>query len=475
MTTVVVVGAGSAGCVVAAALSEDPALDVVLLEAGADRTPADRPDGLRSISYLDAVDDADAFWPDVEASFRAGEEPRPYLRGRGIGGSGSVNAMIALPGLPADYDRWRDEFGATGWGWSDVQPRLQALWSSLRQVGADELTPVDTALIDATKDLGLDPDVELWRDGADGAGRLWLFADEHGRRSSAEAFLDPARSRANLHVRGGSPVHAVEWSGTRAVGVRLQDGSVLAADHVVLCAGAFGSAEILLRSDAGRRGIGANLRDHAAVKADLTLHRPRDEDRSRPTIGTALRTSSPGRHGDLHLLPIHGRIWGMPAGATGALVLSLMTARSTGRLRIDGDGRRRIELDLLSDDRDVEAFLHGLATFRQVLESTAFTDLARYVLGSVHEVERLLDRAALASWLPGQLGQLLHAVGTCRMGSADDDDAVTDVDGALLGRQGVSVIDASIMPDVPAANTHLPTVMIASVLGARLRGRLGAG
>lgn len=474
MPKVVIVGAGSAGCVVAAELSEDRRNDVLLLDAGPDRTVENRPRGLRSLSYLDAVDEDDAFWPDFAVSFRSGEPDRPYLKGIGVGGSAAVNGMIALPGLPGDYDRWRDKFGCAGWGWDSLRPYSDDAMSHTRPVGPEELSPVGRTLLESASEIGLADDLDLRANHSDpGAGRLWLNADRLGRRSSAEIYLDPARARPNLRVRGDAPVHGLEWRGDRAAGVRLEDGSILPADHVVLCAGTFGSAEILLRSAVSRRGVGKNLRDHPAVRADLALRDPTEEDRGKPTLGAALRTSS--SHGvlDLHLVSIDGRIWGMAEKNSAALLLCLQTVRSTGRLSLDSSGRRRIDLNLLADERDGDAFLQGVALMSEVLGGPAFdalatSDVEPAALAALHE------RTSLEEWLPGRLGQLLHAVGTCRMGDPADDDAVTDVDGRVIGRSGVSVIDASVMPDIPAANTHIPTVTVALKLARGLRAELAA-
>lgn len=477
MTKVIVVGAGSAGCVIASELSDQPALEVLLLEAGADRSPGHRPDRLRSISFMEAIDEADAFWSDVMASFRNGEEARAYLRGKGVGGSGSINAMIALPGLASDYDRWRDQFGCAGWGWQDVEPVFRSLAPGLRQVSPTELTPVDTALLGAASDLGYESDIDLLTDETDGAGRLWLTADEAGRRSSAEAFLDPARSRRSLEVRSGAQVVALVQEGRRVTGVRLADGSVLDADHVVLCAGTFGSAEILLRSGVDRRGLGANLRDHAAVKVDMVLGAgAAPEDRTKPTIGTVLRASSGRSPSDVHFLPMHGDLAYAPAGAGGLLVMSLMTVTSSGSVRLEGggpDGRRVIDCNQISSSDDKQAFASGLKMLTDVLRTPTFraaTD--QMVVGDEGTLDSLLDDEFVDTWLPGRLGQYLHPVGTCRMGDPSDDEAVVDLDGSVIGHQGVSVVDASVMPDIPAANTHLPTVMIATRLAGRIADHL---
>lgn len=473
MKRVVVVGAGSAGCVVAAELGGG--CEVLLVEAGSDRTPESRPARLRSIAYMDALDEPAAFWSGVVASFRRGEAPRDYLRGRGIGGSGAVNAMIGLPGIAADYDRWRDRYGCTGWGWDDVAPTFAELFPTLRQVREDELTVVDRALRDAAADLGMPDDVDLRFDEQDGAGRLWLTADDAGRRSSAEQFLDGARADGRVTVRDDATVVALECRGPQVTGVRLSDGSRIDADHVVLCAGAFGSPEILMRSGISRPGLGRNLKDHAAIRVDLVLHADAPaEDRSIPTIGSVLRTSSGRTPSDIHLLPMHGSLAGAPEGAAGVLVMSLMTATSSGGLGLDdATGRLAIDLDLINTDDDKQAFLAGLQILGEVLATPAFEKtVERVEAGTGATFDRLRSEEFVDTWLEGRLGNYLHPVGTCRMGDPADDGAVVDLHGSVIGYDGVSVIDASVLPDIPAANTHLPTVMVAKRLARHVADQL---
>ncbi len=466
MSRIVVVGAGSAGCVVASKLSDDPSNQVLVLEAGRDQPEHRRAANLRSISYLDAADEVDAFWPDLLAIFRSGEAARLYLRGKGVGGSASVNAMIAVPGLPSDYDRWRDDFGCEGWGWQNVRPTLESLFPTLQQVRPEQLTPVDRALIQSAADQNMDAQLDLRTDMHSGAGRLWLTADGPRRRSSAELFLDGARSRMNLDVRALTSVHSLVIDNKRASGVQLMDGTVIEADEVVLCAGAFGSPEILLRSGVTRVGIGQNLRDHAAARVDLGLtDGDATENRHEPTIGSVLRSSSGHSAGDVHLCPIHGRLPDSPIGAAGCLVMALMTVRSTGQVRLDPANRDAppiIEMNLLSDPEDVEAFFQGIGILCDTLETPAFKSIANQIIvGQNATLQDLRSRAFVDSWLPGRLGQYVHPVGTCRMGSPDDESAVVDTGGRLIGYEGISVIDASVMPDIPAANTHIPTVMLA--------------
>ena len=194
---VVVVGAGSAGCLVAARLSEEPHLRVVLLEDGPDHSTEIVDAKLSSWNWLDALEATEAFVPDLMARRHVTDLPRQYRRGRGLGGTALLNAMIAMPGLPADYDRWASEFGLPDWSWKEVGPVFTKLKHDLMVAPHASLTPLDNALLSAAPELGLANDADLL--GADdGAGRLWLNAVQGRRHSSRERYLKPAIQSGRL-------------------------------------------------------------------------------------------------------------------------------------------------------------------------------------------------------------------------------------------------------------------------------------
>lgn len=473
-TTVIVVGAGTAGCIVAARLTEDPGTRVVLLERGPDRFAAGGLPGLRSANWLDALDATEAFYDDVFATKIEGAEACLYRRGLGVGGSGAVNAMLALPGLPGDYARWADEFGLDHWGWRDVEPWVERLKGSLVVSSDDELTPVDRALLDAASELGLPRDVDTFAPD-DGSGRLWRNARDGQRFSSAEEYLDVARDRPNLRIVADAPVDRLRIEGGAAVGVRRSDGTSLDADHVILCAGTFESAAILLRSELPLEGIGRGLQDHPAISVYFSL-RPefRHVDRTRPAIGTVLRTSSSVGSGDIHLLPVHGTLLDSTPENHGLLMAAVMTVTSTGSVELDPDnpaGPPVIHERMLSTDRDRVAMRDAVRTLADVLRTPAF----RRIIDEVFIDERgtplaaLDDDDAFETWLRRYVGDYFHAVGTARMGNGGDPGAVVDQCGRVHGVRGAYVFDASIMPTVPSANSNLPTAMIAERLAATWR------
>jgi choline dehydrogenase-like flavoprotein len=470
-----VIGAGTAGCVVAARLSEDPSNEVILLEGGQDRSPGHRDQGIRSLNWIEALGAPEAFWPQIQAARQDGDARRQYLRGRGVGGSGAVNAMICLPGLPQDYDRWAAEFGCTGWSWAQVEPWFAALRTAVQPCPRPWWTPVDLALESSATDLGLATGVDTY-DPEDGVGALYLSADESGRFSSAEAWLDPARSRPNLRVQANAWVDRIEMDQGTARAVWLASGERVEVDHVVLCAGTFESPAILMRSGVDCAGLGQNLRDHPAASLGLRLREEvRANDLGVPCINAVLRTSSSASPGDIHLLPLHGSLDG---GATdGVVMAALMTVRSVGHLRLDETdplGHPIIDMHMLEDSQDRQAMRDAIEVMLDVLGSPAFDSILTEVvvddLGT--DLNDLRTQTGADAWLRRRMGDYFHACGTCRMGAPGDPEAVVDTSGALLGGYaGIHVIDASVMPDVPAANTHWPTVMLAERLTAGLMGR----
>jgi choline dehydrogenase-like flavoprotein len=433
---VLVLGGGTAGCVLAGRLSEDPSRTVCLVEAGPDYGPyaaGGWPDDMLDARQL-AFSHSWAAEP---------EDDRSQLRARILGGCSAHNACVLLEGAPSDYD-W-----AAGWSYAELEPYLRRAERQLRmrELSLDELSPWHRLFAETGGDDAIVHSVNA-------VGTI--------RWNAAFAYVDPARERANLSILGDTIVDRVLLEGTRAVGVVTPRGE-LRAETVVVAAGAYGSPAILLRSGIDELPVGEGLLDHVGVGF---AYEPTDAMRERMAAFEAehplwmgqvtVRARSsvcPDDVCDLFFFPAAD-----PGGAISAAVFAMKPV-SRGRVGLrspDPEEPLAIDHGFLHEDRDSHVLAEGVELVREFVGGEAFRpSVAREDRPGAEVRPDVYVRAAKRGFF--------HPTGTCAIG------AVVDERCRVLGYEGLVVADASVMPDIPRANTNLTTAAIAERVAETLR------
>ena len=521
-----IVGAGSAGCALAARLSEDPAVSVCLIEAG----PPDRsvlihcPAGLALLAQTGQANWGFQTVPQPGLNGRRGYQPRCKV----LGGSSSVNAMIYVRGQREDYDGWAAA-GNPGWGWADVKPYF--LKSEHNERGADEhharggpLNVMDLrsptrfgpAFVKAAVQAGYPENPDFNGDTQEGVGPYQVTHRDGERCSAAKAYLQGALGRPNLQVLTDATVLRLRFDGRRASGVELQQGGAVrtlaARREVILAAGAIGSPQLLMVSGIGPGahlqqhgipvlhdlpGVGRHLHDHPDVvqvveAPDLTelfglsirgawnVAKGVFEWRSRRSgllttnfaeAGGFIRSAPGETRPDLQLhfviakLVDHGRKTVFGHGYS--CHVCLLRPKSRGSVQLAGPDARTpplIDPAFLSERDDLERLVRGFRLMRQILAQPA---LAQYGGREHARSAGAQTDAQIEAFIRAHADTIYHPVGSCRMGPGDDD--VVDARLRVKGIEGLRVADASIMPAIVSGNTNAPTIMIGEKAADLLR------